>query len=97
MSSLLGLIIVPNQWGFDDNLKNQRLGKELREKGLPEWQLILDEPKGKKPKTETLGPLIRHLRNAAAHGPLEFADNPDSPNLQEVTVVAKDKPSMRKR
>ena len=92
MNSLLGLIIVPNQWGFDDNLKKQRLAKELREQGLPEWNIILDEPKGNKPKTETLEVLIWHLRNAAAHGRFEFADNPYSPDLEKVRVVAKDKP-----
>ena len=92
MNSLLGLVIVPNQWGFDDHLKKQKLRKELREKGLPEWNIIVDKPKGKNSKTETLGDLIWHLRNAAAHGHFAFADNPDSPRLAEVRVVAKDKP-----
>ena len=27
MNSLLGLVIVPNQWGFNDSLKNQSLKK----------------------------------------------------------------------
>ena len=96
INSLLGLIIVPHQWGFDDDLKKQNLGKELRVKGLPEWKIILDEPKGNNPKTETLGTLIKHLRNAAAHGRFEFSDNPDSPHLEEVRVVAKDKPQRAK-
>ena len=91
MNSLLGLVIVPNQWGFNDSLKNQSLKKELRKQGLPEWNIIVDDPEDKRPKTETLGTLIYHLRNAAAHGRFEFADNPDSPHLEEVRIVAKDK------
>ena len=92
MNSLLGLVIVPNQWGFDDKLKRLRLKKELRAKGLPEWNIILDKPKSGNPKTDTLEVLIWHLRNAAAHGRFEFLDNPDSPKLEEVRVVVKDKP-----
>ena len=96
MNSLFGLVIVPNQWGYDDTLKKQSLRKDLREQGLPEWNIIQDEPKAGNPKTETLGTLIWHLRNAAAHGRFEFADNPDSPHLEQVRVVAKDKPARSK-
>ena len=52
---------------------------------MPDWNIIVDNPEDKRPKTETLGTLIWHLRNAAAHGRLEFADNPDSPECQQST------------
>ena len=86
VNSLLGLIVVPQERelaGCTQKLKLQ----ELKEKGWPEWVIT----KGKA-KTQTLGGLIYHIRNATAHGRFIFSGQPDSPNLSEVTLTVKDGP-----
>ena len=91
VNSLLGLVIVPQEWGMDKELKKRTL-QTLAGNGKPEWNITLDDPRGNKPKTETLGTLIWHLRNAAAHGRFEFSGDPDSPHLDKVKIIVKDQP-----
>ena len=60
--SLLGLIVFPWEAGALKHLESLRLS-ELHAEGWPRWDITLDE----NGDTQTLGKLIRHLRNAASH------------------------------
>ena len=91
VNSLLGLVIVPQEWGLGEDLK-KRTREDLEKAGLWKWNILRDEPQGKKPKTKTLGTLIWHLRNATAHGRFTFAGEPDSPHIEEVWIIVQDKP-----
>ena len=91
VNSLLGIVIVPVEWGVHDGLRQRSL-KELSKDRWPKWEITLDEPKGNKSKTETLGCLIWHLRNAAAHGRFQFLQDQDSPDLHKVEIMVEDRP-----
>lgn len=68
------------------------LEKLLIDGDWPKWTITLDVPNPGKPKTETLGNLVWHLRNAAAHGHSEFTGEPDSRDLSEVGLIVHDAP-----
>jgi hypothetical protein len=51
--------------------------QQLEEAGWPRWHQEVGEQ-------ETLGDLVKRLRNAAAHGRVTFSS--DSRNIEEVTV-----------
>ena len=87
INSLLGLIVFTQEKHFINYVAKQPL-KELEEKGWPKIALTKDESKR---QTKTLGDLIRHLRNAVAHGRITFSS--DSHDLAAVTVSAEDGPS----
>ena len=93
VNSLLGLVIVPEAKIPKDHVLRSRTLQQLKADGWPEWDITLDEPEGDMPKTETLGTLIWHLRNAAAHGRFKFHGEPESRHLEKVTVAVKDKPA----
>jgi hypothetical protein len=81
-NSLLGLIVFPFEKGFIRNsLKELRLDQLVAD-GWPNWQF---EPGS---ETETLGELICHLRNAAAHGRMKFCS--DSREPSEVPIKIED-------
>ncbi len=91
MNSLLGLAIVPREKHVEDELWKKSL-EELVARGWPEWNIPLDKPGKGQSKTETLGRLTTHLRNAAAHGRFRFTEDADSRELHRVTVIVEDVP-----
>ena len=90
VNSLLGLVVVPQQKKLAVRIQQLKLEK-LKENGWPEWNIT----KGKA-KTQTLGCLIYHIRNATAHGRFKFSGEPDSPNLSEVILTVEDGPTPAK-
>ena len=84
VNSLLGLVILPYEKGYA-LLNDEKMLKELYDDGWPKWNIT--QPKPCEP--EQLGKLIRHLRNAAAHGRYTFSS--DSPHLNQVTITVEDK------
>lgn len=89
VNSLLGLVVVPQAKELNASTQQTRLG-ELKCKGWPEWTIT---PEG---KTETLGDLIRHIRNGAAHGHIAFSGEPKSRDLSEVMLLVEDGPTPKK-
>ena len=88
MNSLLGLVILPSERkGVPYKLSQDETRlDDLYEQCWPRWELSpLNES-----KTQTLGSLARHLRNAAAHGRYTF--DSDSLDPEEVIITVKDKP-----
>lgn len=87
-NSMLGLIIFPfERKTIPNRIKKLKL-YDLVKQGWPCWTFETGS------ETETLGCLIHHLRNAAAHGKMRFCgNNKDSPNPAEVLIVVKDWPS----
>ena len=86
LNSLLGLAIVP--WAKHKDHKVWKVSlAELEEKGWPTWRFSK-----RCKKTTTLRDLLRHLRNAAAHGRYRFTGEVDSRCLSKVTLVVTDSP-----
>lgn len=92
VNSLLGIVVVPKERYFEESFWSTNL-EELTRRGWPKWDVTIDEPTKEGSNTETLGDLIRHLRNAAAHGRFRFGGEPDSRNLSEVSLIVEDAPS----
>ncbi|MYC35299.1 MAG: hypothetical protein F4X66_00045 [Chloroflexi bacterium] len=92
VNSLLGIVVVPKERYFEEGFWSISLD-ELTKRGWPKWYVTIDEPPEGSSKTETLGHLIRHLRNAAAHGRFRFGGEPDSRQLSEVSLIVEDGPS----
>lgn len=64
--SLLGLIVFPiESHGFDKDIRNTTLSS-LEHKGWPKWDTAVGT-------INTLGELLRNLRNAAAHNNISFS------------------------
>jgi hypothetical protein len=89
VTSLLGLIVFPWEAGALRSLEQLSLG-ELEQQGWPRWKITLDE----KGDTKTLGKLVEHLRNAAAHRRLAFSA--DHPEMAMVDITFEDAPSKSK-
>ena len=85
--SLLGIIIFPWESGASKSIKRLRLEK-LEADGWPKWDVVLDE--SQKGKTDTLGKLLYHLRNAAAHQRISFTT--DHPKMESVDIIFEDAP-----
>ena len=97
-NSLLGLVIIP--WerelkGLDVLDVNM---EELYDKGWPSLDPILDEYLV---KTKTLKVLIRHLRNAVAHGRFKFEGigtfSADSCEPSQIKVILCDERKVRNK
>ena len=91
VNSLLGIVVVPNERFRETELLSLSL-EEIYRDGWPKWDILLDDPKDKQEKTETLGVLVSHLRNATAHGRFTFTGDSESRNLEEVWLVVEDRP-----
>ena len=76
MLSLLGLIVFPMEKEFYQQIRHWRL-EELEKQGWPKWEMSLD-------KSENLGDLMYHLRNAVAHRHVTFSS--DSRDINEVSI-----------
>ena len=81
--SLLGLIIFPWEAGAARRIEALLL-EDLECQGWPSWSIELDCGGG----TSTLGTLLKHLRNAAAHQRIEFSS--DSATMAEVRITFRD-------
>jgi hypothetical protein len=92
VNSLLGIVVVPKERYFEESFWSISL-EELTRRGWPKWDVTIDDPPEGGSKTETLGHLIRRLRNAAAHGRFRFGGEPDSRQLSEVRLIVEDGPS----
>ena len=90
VNSMLGIVVVPHQHYSKMAFWSVTLKELLIDEGWPEWDITLDVPKPG--KTNTLGHLEWHLRNAAAHGRVEFIGEQDSRNLSEVGLIVHDAP-----
>lgn len=81
-NSLLGLIVFP----WEKIMKKDPTGAipstalaALVNQGWPDWDICLGE-------CNTLGDLVRHLRNAVAHGKMQFSSDSLDPKLVTITV-----------
>jgi hypothetical protein len=81
--SLLGVVVFPWSHGIEESIKTQQL-KELEVQGWPLWDVFLGE-------SETLGDLLRHIRNSVAHRRLRFSS--DSHDPPDVAIEFTDAPS----
>ena len=77
---LLGLVVFPKERKLDACIENLDWAK-LCADGWPQWQFVLGG-------CNTLGELVGHLRNAAAHGHVTFSS--DDPDLSRVTIEVED-------
>ena len=93
INSLLGLVVIPIEKHAEHMLWAVSL-EDLHDSDWPKWTILKDErgtaSKNTWTPTKTLGRLIVHLRNAAAHGKFMFEDNPESRNLSEVRLIVED-------
>ena len=85
VNSLLGLVVLPYAKGWAFHKGNTKL-EELYSKGWPRWDLIMP----KADECHTLGNLVWHLRNAAAHGNYSFSSNDRDPT--KVIITIRDRP-----
>ena len=92
VNSLLGIVIIPEQNYSSESFMSITLEELCVNRGWPKWNITLDNPRSGKSKTETLGDLMWHLRNATAHGRFTFGGEPDSRQLSEVVLVVEDVP-----
>ena len=96
-NSLLGLIIIP----WERELKGVKVlditMEALYDQGWPNMDPLIDEYPD---KTETLKVLVRHLRNAVAHGRFRFegigSHSADSRQPSEVKVIVCDQRTLWK-
>jgi hypothetical protein len=89
--SLLGIVVFPYE-KLDSTIFAKTIA-EITAEGWLGWSITLDSPKEGASRTETLGTLLWHQRNAVAHGRLMF--NSDSARLSEVAITAEDGPNKR--
>jgi len=83
--SLLGILVFPKEKLLLGEIESTPLA-DLTKGGWPAWLVTRDEA-GK--PTDTLGRLLRHVRNAVAHGRITFSS--DSPRMQDVSLLVEDK------
>ena len=96
-NSLLGLVVVP----WERELKGLDVldvkMEDLHDQGWPSIEPILDEYSV---KTKTLKVLIKHLRNAVAHGHFRFegigSSSADSRDPSEIKVILWDETRKKK-
>jgi hypothetical protein len=84
INSLVGLVVFIHEREFVRHVADLPLS-ELAGKGWPKVRIDKDDEKR---PTKALGDLVRHLRNATAHGRISFSS--DSRNLTEVRIVIED-------
>jgi HEPN pEK499 p136 len=79
-NSLLGLVVFLWERNFVEHIKTLPLA-DLYKEGWPRIEMLKGE-------CQTLGDLIYHLRNAAAHGRIKFSS--DSQNMHDVAIEIED-------
>jgi len=90
MVSLLGLLVV-GRFSTSGGGVPQFTLDALATQGWPRWQILVDDSKN---PTTTLPELLRHFRNALAHG--RFFPDSDSRDPHQVTVTFEDAPGEAK-
>lgn len=78
--SLLGLVVFLREKKFDESVRGKGLDF-LESQGWPKWQVSLGA-------CNNLGDLVYHLRNAVAHGHIDF--DSDSRNIKDVAIEVAD-------
>lgn len=81
VNSLLGLVLFLHERMFVKRIAKMELS-ELMKDGWPRFKI-------EKGESKTLGQLVRHMRNAVAHGLITFSS--DSRLISEVNVTVQDK------
>jgi hypothetical protein len=71
--SLLGIVVFPYE-KLDETIFYKTV-TQMKSDGWCGWSIMLDKPKKAHETTRTLGDLLRHLRNAVAHGRLRFSSD----------------------
>jgi hypothetical protein len=84
VNSLLGLVVFAWERELVDDLEPRQLDS-LAEDEWPVWDVV---PIRDKEWDGTLGRLVYHLRNAAAHGRISYSS--DSRNIEEVMIQVVD-------
>jgi len=79
--SLLGMVVFPKEKLLLDSIEAKTLAG-LAKDGWPTWLITRDQPRKPEDTTDTLGKLLRHVRNAVAHGRITFTS--DSPRPEDV-------------
>ena len=69
--SLLGLVVFRQQEGITEDLGSASLGS-LSASGWPTWNIVTGD-------APTLNTLVRHVRNAVAHGHIRFSSESRDP------------------
>jgi hypothetical protein len=82
------MIVIPKEKLLLTSVEKKTLA-DLAKDGWPSWLITQDCPKKPEDRTETLGKLIYHVRNAVAHGRISFTS--DSPRPEEVMLLVEDK------
>ena len=114
MTSLLGLVVLPQERGRTYDIWKKEIWEvtleELSKEGWPKWHIWRRKVRKKHTgeweaqtgETETLGQLMYHVRNAAAHGRFEFSPvshclSPDSAYPREITIEVEDRKPVGKK
>ena len=80
VNSLLGMVVLPREQYLE--VRNEATNWDsLIGQGWPKWDIAKGE-------AETLGQLVRHIRNAATHGRITYSS--DSRYLHQVTITVED-------
>jgi hypothetical protein len=85
-NSLLGLIVFPKEKEVFNRAKEKTIDAMIDE-GWSVPRITLDSPKKPQDKTATPYDILKHLRNAVAHGRLTFNSDSGEPNEVAVTVA----------
>ena len=96
VNSLLGMVVYPWERHLMEAMQETRIDS-LAAEGWPKWKVVVDNYTH---KTDTLGRLVEHLRNAASHGRVRFEGagkgsgrlSADSKEPVQVVVIAEDIP-----
>ena len=88
--SLLGLIVFPEAKQVLPEAETKTWAV-MKGEGWPLWVIEEDNPRAsdKYGKTQTLADIIRHVRNAIAHGQVTFTS--DSPDENDVAIIVEDR------
>lgn len=82
-NSLLGLIVFPWEKDFSKSVEALQLDDLVKE-GWPKWEVTMGS-------CQTLGQLMRYLRNAVAHGNVRFSS--ESRSIDDVTIEVENFPA----
>lgn len=81
VNSLLGLLVFIKEKKFNDDIRGLSLAT-LEAQGWPRWRSAVATP-------NSLGQLVRHLRNSVAHGGIKFSS--DATALKDVSFEFTDR------
>jgi hypothetical protein len=81
VQSVLTIIIFPKEKKFFDHIAHCQL-RDLEKRGWPRPKQVIG-------KTDTLGQLFRHMRNAVCHGLMKFyGDSKDGANSRDLSKIS---------